>query len=97
VSRYVLTPDAETDLREIRDWYRTERGHEAARRVLQDLRAAMRRLARNPRIGHPRPDLLPAELLVWPHYRYLIVYRPETKPLQVVRVWDASRGTPNLF
>lgn len=66
MSRYLLTRDAEADLKEIRDWYRTERGHEAARRALHDLRATMRRLARNPRIGHPRPDLLPAELLVWP-------------------------------
>ncbi len=97
MTRYALTPDAEEDLKEIRDWYRKERGREPARRVLQDMRATMRRLAENPRIGHLRPDLFSKDLLVWPHYRYLIVYRPETKPLQVVRVWDASRGTPNLF
>jgi toxin ParE1/3/4 len=97
VSRYLLTPAAEQDLNEIRDWYRRERGREPARRVLQDLRSSMRRIARNPRIGHPRLDLLPADLLVWPHHRYLIVYRPDTRPLQVVRVWDASRGTPDLF
>lgn len=59
MSGYALTPDAEADLKEIRDWYRTERGHEAAQRVLQDLRATMRRLARNPRIGHPVPTCYP--------------------------------------
>jgi len=27
---------------------------------------------------------------------FLIIFLPQTLPLQVLRIWDASRGTPAL-
>jgi len=30
-------------------------------------------------------------------YSYLVIYRPETKPLQVVRVVSGYRDVPKLF
>lgn len=97
MSRYHLTPLAERDLRDIRDWYRKTRGPATARRVLRDLRDTLRRLATNPDIGHPREDLAPPDTHFWPHHdRFLIIFLPQTAPLQVLRIWDASRGDPVL-
>ena len=92
MSRYRLSRLAEADLEEIRRWYVRERGPTAARKVLRDLRATLRRLALNPGIGHPREDLAAADTHFWPHHRFLLVFLPKTIPLQVLRIWDASRG-----
>ena len=43
-------------------------------------------LATMPGIGHWRKDLMAEPVKFFPVYSYLIVYRPETKPLQVVAV-----------
>ena len=60
MSRYVLTPPARDDLREIREYIRLD-NPDAALRVVDDLRRRCRALARRPYIGHTRTDLLPEE------------------------------------
>ena len=69
----------------------------AARRVVRELRAAMERLADMPGKGHLREDLGDEALRVWVVYSYLIIYRPETNPLQIVRVVSGYRDVPNMF
>jgi antitoxin ParD1/3/4/toxin ParE1/3/4 len=46
----------------------------------------MQRLAACPGIGHLRNDLTDEPVRFWCIYSYLIVYRPETKPIEVIRV-----------
>jgi antitoxin ParD1/3/4/toxin ParE1/3/4 len=46
---------------------------------------AVRLLARMPGMGHRREDL-PPSLLAWTVHRWLILYRSETIPLEVVRI-----------
>jgi len=43
-------------------------------------------LATMPGAGHWRRDLTSADVRFFPVYSYLIVYRPEMKPLQVVAI-----------
>ena len=95
---YSLTPQARADLNDIRTWYREHRSTATARKVMQDLREQFRRVARTPAIGRPREELAPdhPHLFFWPHRRFLIIYNPETSPLQIYRIWDASRGDPEL-
>jgi antitoxin ParD1/3/4/toxin ParE1/3/4 len=57
----------------------------------------MSRLAEMPLLGHLRQDLTDEGLRFWQVYSYLIVYRPETRPLQVVRVLHASRDVRRLL
>ncbi len=90
MTRFVLTPAARADLAEISD-YISKDNPDAANRVLDELRAAMRKLAEMPEIGHFRRDLASEPLRFWPVYSYLIIYRPEARPLQVVRVLHGSR------
>ncbi len=94
-SAYVLTPLAGADIRAIVR-YIALRNPEAARRVRSELEHTMRRLAEQPAVGHIRDDLAPPTYRFWPVYSYLVIYRPETKPMQVVRVWHGARGIPEL-
>lgn len=57
----------------------------------------MYRLAKTPGIGHLRADLADRRHRFFLVYSYLIVYRFETKPLQVIRVLHASRDVQSLL
>ncbi len=46
----------------------------------------MRELADHPGQGHKREDLTDQPLSFWPVYSYLIIYRPETSPLEVIAI-----------
>ena len=57
----------------------------AAKRVMERLDAALRRLSHTPGIGHSRQDLCDGRERFFLVYSYLIVYRPASRPLQIVR------------
>jgi plasmid stabilization system protein ParE len=96
MSRFVLTKAARTDLDEIFDYIARDNPN-AASRVLEKLRDAMWMLARNPEIGHYRRDLASEPVRFWAVYSYLVIYRAETRPLQVVRVLHASRDVRTIL
>lgn len=96
MSRYAFTPAAARDLNEIWD-YIAEDNPRAADEVLGEIEDAVESLANHPRMGHRRDDLADEPLRVWPVYSYLIVYRPETQPLEVVRVVSGYRDLFSLF
>lgn len=96
MAHFVLSPEARDDLREIRDYIARD-NVEAARRVLRELHTAMRHLAEMPQMGHVREDLAEEPLRFWPVYSYLIIYRPDSRPLQVVRVLSGYRNVPELL
>ncbi len=96
MSRFLLSPEARDDLAEIAD-YIAQDSPAAARRVIRELKAAMERLAQIPAIGHLREDLTDEPLRFWPVYSYLIIYRPEDKPLQVVRVLHGARDVQSIL
>ena len=70
---------------------------EAADRVLDALENTMVKLAKNPRIGHWREDLTDKRHRFFLVYSYLIVYRHETKPLQIIRVLHAARDVQGIL
>lgn len=96
MSRFVLTPAARADIEELHDFIDLD-SPAAAARVRAALRDAMRRLAASSHLGHLRQDLTDEPLRFWPVYSYLVIYRPDTKPLQVVRVLHASRDVRSLL
>jgi toxin ParE1/3/4 len=93
---FVLTPLAAQDLNDIWD-YLAGKNINAADRVLHALEKTMRGLAKSPGIGHLREDLADRRHRFLLVYSYLIVYRPETKPLQVIRVLHAARDVQRLL
>jgi plasmid stabilization system protein ParE len=94
--RFVLTPRAELDLGEIWD-YIAQDSLEQANRVLNDLEKAILALADNPNMGFLREDWADRRHRFWPVYSYIIFYRPEAKPLQVLRVISGYRNLAELL
>lgn len=86
MTRFRLTPLAERDLEEIVDTISERSSPDRAHAVLREILAAAERLAGMPGMGHARADLTDEPVLFWSLYRYLIVYRPETRPLELLRV-----------
>ena len=93
---YVLSPAAEHDLHDIWE-YIAQDSASAADRVIARIRDEIRSLAEMPTMGHHRDDLPDLTLRVWTVYSYLIVYRPESQPLEVIRVIHGMRDIPGIF
>lgn len=98
MSRYVLTAEAQEDLRIIRDHVLNEGGFRAARYVVSSFVAAFRALARTPGQGHWREDLTERkELRFWAVFSYLVVYRTDKTPLNIVAVLHGNRDVKRLL
>ena len=94
--RLVLSEAAAGDLRDVYDDIAAD-DPAAARRGLEDLRTAMHRLAEHPGLGHLRDDLADEAVRVWTVPSELVIYRPDGRPLQVVRVLSGYRDIAVLF
>jgi len=57
----------------------------------------MLRLARAPGTGHWRDDLTDKRHRFCLVHSYLIIYRHETKPLQIIRVLHAARDLQSIL
>jgi plasmid stabilization system protein ParE len=90
---FQLSPQAIEDLDRI--WsFIAEDNRDAADRVELEIVDACRRLAQYPLIGVRRQDITPLAVRFWTVTKfpsYLIVYRPETNPLQVIAVLHGKR------
>jgi putative addiction module CopG family antidote len=69
----------------------------AGRRVRLRLLKTLRILAKNPQIGHHRPDLTDKPLRFWPEGSYLIVYDPAPRPIEIVRVIHGARDVASTL
>ena len=96
MKRFILTPRAKQDVNDIWDYIAND-NIEAADRVLDALDNAMIKLAKNPGIGHRRDELTDKRHRLLLVYSYLIVYRHETKPLQIIRVLHAARDVQSIL
>ena len=63
----------------------------ATRRVRTEFQQAFKMLAGHPHFGHTREDLTDRPVRFWRLHSYLIVYRHETHPLQVLRVLHGAQ------
>lgn len=96
MKQYLLAPEVHRDLGNI--WLHiAEDNPDAADRVMDALSAAFAKLAQMPNMGHHRLDLASEALRFWPVFNYLIVYRPDTDPLEIVRVVSGYRDVAALL
>jgi toxin ParE1/3/4 len=95
--RYTLSPEAQQDLIEIRDYYLETAGARVARYVLGEIVKALQLLAHSPGVGHKRQDLTDEAVKFWPIFAYLIVYDTEMRPLRIARVLHGSRDLERIF
>jgi plasmid stabilization system protein ParE len=95
---FVLTPLAERDVADIWDYTSlvsrfagAADNIDAADHVIGEIERAFKGLARAPGTGHYREELADKRHRFHLVYSYLIVYRWQTKPMQVLRVLHAAR------
>jgi len=99
MERYQLTPEAVSDLVEICDFINQD-NPEAADRVEDAILRACDLLAGSPLACRVRKDLTPVPLrfcVVQPYSMHLIVYDPEKKPLQIIRILHGARDLPSVL
>lgn len=95
--RYILAPEAALDLAGIWRYIRSNATVEMADRVEAAIREKIGYLAGRPGVGHWRKDLTDEPVRFFSIYSYLIVYRPETNPLQVVAILHGRRDVDKLL
>jgi plasmid stabilization system protein ParE len=96
MTEYVLSAGAELDLNEIWEYIALD-NIRAADRWIGKLFDAFDALARNPRMGHKREDLTAYPILFWPVGAYLILYRVQTKRIEIVAVTQGARDIPSFL
>ena len=96
-ARYVLAPEAALDLVQIWRHLKEQSSIAIADRVEKAIREKIVFLAGKPGAGHRRKNLTDEAVKFFPVYSYLIVYRPDTKPLQVVSILHGRRDVEQIL
>jgi plasmid stabilization system protein ParE len=81
-------------------WFIAEDSREAADQVEMEIVATCRRLANHPLMGSKRLDVTARPVRFWAVTKfpnYVIVYRPETIPLQVIAVLHGKRDLKEVL
>jgi antitoxin ParD1/3/4/toxin ParE1/3/4 len=95
--RYLFAPEAAADLVQIWRYIKKQSTVEMADRVESVIRDRIGFLAENPGAGHWRKNLTNQSVKFFPVYSYLIVYRPDTKPLQIVSILHGRRDLEKIL
>ena len=96
---FQFTPQATEDLDSIW-WFIARDSRDAADRVEVEIIATCRRLAKHPLIGIKRQDITPQPVRYWtlPKFsNYVVVYRPDTSPLQIVAILHGRRNLKKVL
>lgn len=93
---FLLTPDAASDLTEIVQFVHADSPSNASR-LIDQFEEIFHVIARRPRIGHRRLDLADEALRIFPLHSFLIIYRPETSPVQIIRILHGARDLGAFF
>ncbi len=94
--RFIVTPQAREDLIEIWE-YIAQDNVTRADRVLAGLHDSFLQLARSPGMGHYRKDLADLRHRFWTVHPFVIAYRWQTVPLQIVAVVHGARELRAFF
>lgn len=94
---FILTPSAARDLDEILEYVLEHGGPNPALHVHERPYEGFSKVAAQPGIGHVRDDLADESLRVWAVFAYLIIYRPDTKPVQILRAIHGARDLPKAL
>ena len=96
MSGYVLSRAADLDLDGL--WnHIAEDSLSAADRLTTKLLDSFEALARHPGMGHKREDLTHYPVLFWPVENYLVIYRGDRSPIQVVAIVYGGRDIPTFL
>ena len=94
--RFLLTPEAKSDLSEILLDI-SEDSPDIAERLRSEIYRAFRTLGQSPGIGHYHEGLLDRRYRFWNFYSYVVCYVWESKPIQIVAVVHGARDLGLFF
>ena len=93
---HFYSPEARLDLLEIWE-HVAEDDVDTADRVEQEIQQAILMLSGNPGLGHLRRDLTSKPVRFWAVYSYLVIYDPDSRPLEIVRILSGYRDVAVLL
>lgn len=93
---HFFSPEARLDLLEIWEHIAAD-DVDAADRVEHKIQQTISMLARNPGLGHLRRDLTSKPVRFWSVYSYLVIFDPDTRPLEIVRILSGYRDVAVLL
>jgi plasmid stabilization system protein ParE len=89
---FALTPSASRDIDDIFDYVLEHSGPDRALSVHARLFEACSKIASQPSfVGHARDDLADESLRVLPILSFLVIFRPQTRPVEIVRIIHGAR------
>ena len=97
MTRYILSPEAKQDLREIRTDLNKVAGPHIAQNMTSGIVRAMRLLAERPELGHFQRDLTSDPVRFWQVYDFMIVYDHASRPIGVARVLHSRRDVAAIL
>ena len=93
---YTITTKAKKDLDDL--WfYIAQDKISAANKVENDLLEAFDLIATAPYIGTQRHDLLDIPVRFWIVHSYYVIYNPDTKPLQILRIINSYKDIKTSY
>ena len=97
MNTYIVLERARQQLFEI--WEYTEKawGLDAADKMRDRIEAAFAKLGDSPGIGHWREDLLDQRYKFWLVQPFLIAYRCDVRPIQIIAVVHGARKLEKIF
>ncbi|MBI4581188.1 MAG: type II toxin-antitoxin system RelE/ParE family toxin [Planctomycetes bacterium] len=95
--RFTLSDPASQDFDEIVSYVLEQSGLQRAQHVADHLYEAFQKLAEMPGLGHKREDLTSLPVRFYEVWSYLVIYKPETRPLEVVRILHGARDVEALL
>lgn len=96
MSGYFISADVVLDLDDIWEYIAAD-DVDAADRFIGKLVDALEELGRTPGMGHKREDLTAYAVLFWPVGSYLIIYRGDRSPIEIVAITRGSRDIPTFL
>ena len=90
-----FSPQALGDLYAIWTFWTDRAGIESADRLETEFYEACDLLAERPMIGHIRTDVK-RPVRFWNVREYLVIYRPDTVPLEILRLAHGSQDIPRV-
>jgi toxin ParE1/3/4 len=95
---FLLTPSASRDVDGILEYVLEHNGPNRALLVHCKLYEGFSKVGAQPAfLGHQRDDLADESLRVVKVFSYLIIFRPDMKPVQIIRVIHGARDLPRAF
>ncbi len=97
LNSFLFSQEAADDLWKIWIYAAEQGGIAIANRIESTIVEKILLLVQFPEIGHWRRDLTTQTVKFFPVYCYMIVYRPTTKPLQIVAILHGRRDVEEVL